>query len=190
MFFHKGSILLQAALLLSCFFVYSCENDQAEVDKLFRRKTAVEEAFQVESYLSQDAKVRAKLTAPYMKRSLADSPYIEFPKTLHVDFYNDSLIIESTLDARYAKQMEFEHKVLLRDSVVVINKLKGDTLRTSELWWDQNTEMFYTTKLVQIFQRNGYQEGREGLTAKQDFSEWWLRGSSGRRLVANDSVPF
>lgn len=190
MFFKTGSILLKAALLVSCFFVFACENDEAEVDKLFRRKAAVEEANQVESYLSQDSRVKARLTAPYMKRNLADSPYIEFPRTLHVDFFNDSLLVESTVDARYAKQMEFEHKVLLRDSVVVINKTKGDTLRTSELWWDQNTEMFYTTKLVQIFQRNGYQEGRNGLSAKQDFSEWWLRGSSGRRLVANDSVPF
>ncbi len=48
--------------------------------------------------MSENAKVKAKLTAPYMRRSEMDSPYVEFPNTLHVDFYNDSLKIESVMD--------------------------------------------------------------------------------------------
>ncbi len=79
-----------AAFFGSCFFITACENDPVVVDSFFVKKTAVEEAFTVESYLSQGAKVKAKLTAPYMKRYMADSPYVEFPKTLHVDFYDDS----------------------------------------------------------------------------------------------------
>jgi hypothetical protein len=116
------------------------------VDEQFKKKIAVEEALSVESYLSQEGKVKAKLVAPYMKRYMADPPYIEFPRSLHVDFFNDSIQLESTLDALYARHMESERKVLLKDSVVVINKLKGDTLRTSELWWDQNLQEFYTDK--------------------------------------------
>lgn len=180
---------MMAAFTGSCFFLGSCENDLGKVDDQFRKKTAVEEALQVESYLSQGGKVKAKLTAPYMKRYMADSPYVEFPKTLHVDFYNDSLQVESTLDARYARHIEFERKVLLRDSVVVINKIKGDTLRTSELWWDQNREEFYTDKPCNILQRTGYSYARYGLKAKQDFSEYWQFGSSGKREVPADGIP-
>jgi len=178
-----------AAFFGSCFFITACENDPVVVDSFFVKKTAVEEAFTVESYLSQGAKVKAKLTAPYMKRYMADSPYVEFPKTLHVDFYDDSTQVESTLDAMYARHFEFERKVLLRDSIVVINRKNGDTLRTSELWWDQNLERFYTSKLVRIYQKAGYQIGKNGMTAKQDFSEWWLLGSSGQRLVPESGVP-
>lgn len=166
----------------------ACENDIHEVDNQFRKKTAVEEAFGVQSYLSQKGLVKAKLTAPYMKRYMADSPYVEFPKTLHVDFFNDSTIIESTLDALYARHMEFERKVLLKDSVIVINKLKGDTLRTSELWWDQNKEEFYTDKIAYINQKTGYSIAKNGIRAKQDFSEWWMLSSSGMREVKDD-VP-
>ncbi|MFM9908936.1 MAG: LPS export ABC transporter periplasmic protein LptC [Chitinophagaceae bacterium] len=167
----------------------ACENDLGKVDDLYRKKTAVEEAIQIESYLSQEGKVKAKLTAPYMKRYMADSPYVEFPKTLHVDFYNDSLQIESTLDARYARQWEIDRKVLLRDSVVIINKIKGDTLRAPELWWDQNKQEFYTDKPCNILQRTGYTYAKYGLRAKQDFSEYWLFGSSGLREVPADGIP-
>jgi LPS export ABC transporter protein LptC len=180
---------ITAALAGSCFFMCACENDLAKVDDQFRKKTAVEEAIQVESYLSQEGKVKAKLTAPYMKRYMADSPYVEFPRTLHVDFYNDSILVESIMDARYARYMEFDRKVLLRDSVVVINKTKGDTLRTSELWWDQNLQEFYTDKPCNILQRNSYSYAKYGLRAKQDFSEYWQFGSSGKREVPKDGIP-
>ena len=177
-----------AAFLGSCIFLFACENDINEVNNQFTKKAAVEEAFKIESFLSQGGRVKARLISPYMKRYIADSPYLEFPKTLHVDFFGDSTtIIESTLDARYARQIEFERKVLLRDSVLVINKLNGDTLRTSELWWDQNKEEFYTTKVAYINQRSGYSVAKNGLTAKQDFSEWWQFSTSGQRLVS-DSI--
>ena len=85
-----------------------------------------------------------------MRRSEMDSPYVEFPNTLHVDFYNDSLQIESFMDARYGKWKEQDGKVYLRDSVVVMNILKGDTLYCKELWWDQKAEKFYTDKPVRF----------------------------------------
>lgn len=179
--------ILNAAFLGSCIFLFACENDINEVNSQFQKKAAIEEAFMVESYLSQNGKVKAKLVSPYMKRNV-DSSFYEFPKTLHVDFFADTTsIIESTLDARYARQMENQGKVLLRDSVVIINLLKGDTLRTSELWWDQNKQEFYTTKLAYINQRTGFSIAKNGLTAKQDFSEWWQYSTSGQRLVS-DSI--
>lgn len=165
--------------------VVSCENDQEKVDELFRKKTAVEEAFQVESYLSQSGKVNARLTAPYMRRYLVDSPYIEFSQTLHVDFFQDTNLVESTLDAKFARHYEFQRKAWIKDSVLVINKLKGDTLKTNELWWDQNTGEFITDKPVQIYQRTGFTFGKNGMRAKQDFSEWWILGSSGQRMFTD-----
>lgn len=182
-FIFKRYLVGIAAFSGSCFFLLACENDPKKVDELFRKKVAVEEAFGVEGYLSQEGKVRGKLTAPYMKRYLADSPYVEFNRSLHVDFYKDSTLIESTLDARYARQMEYERKILLRDSVVIINRLKGDTLRTTELWWDQNKQEFYTDKPCNINQRTGYSYARNGLWAKQDLSEWWQYSASGQREV-------
>ena len=61
--------------------------------------------------------------------------------------------------------------MFLRDSVVVINLAKGDTLKTDELWWDQNTQEFYTDKPVEIHQPDKTVYGK-GLRAAQDFS-WY-----------------
>jgi hypothetical protein len=185
MAFQAVKLPVSAYFLVYSLTLFSCENDPEQVDAMFRKKTAVEEAYQVESYLSQGGKVRARLTAPYMKRYVVDSPYIEFSKTLHVDFFQDSQLVESTLDALFARHMEFQRKAWIRDSVVVINKWKGDTLRTNELWWDQNAEEFYTDKPVWIYQRTGYTYGKNGMRAKQDFSEWWILASSGSRQVSD-----
>lgn len=177
-----------AALLISCFFIYSCENDIQEVNQFLKKQIGVEEAVDVNSYMSQDGLMKARLRSPYMLRYQADSPYVEFPRTLHVDFYNDSLDIESTLDAHYARYREYESKVFLKDSVVVINILKGDTLRTNELWWDQTTEEFYTDKPVRIYQRDKTIYGN-GLRAAQDFNSYDIYDITGTVLTSPGGLP-
>jgi LPS export ABC transporter protein LptC len=179
-----------AALLMGCFFVFtSCENDEKEVNNLFKKQVAVEEAKNVESYLSQSGTVKAKLTSPYMLRVQADSPYMEFPRTMHVDFYNDSTAIESTVDARYSKYVEFDHKVLLRDSVLVISIKNGDTLRTQELWWDQDKKEFFTDKPAHVYQRDKIIFAKNGLRAAQDLTSYTFYSSSGPMLVPSNGMP-
>jgi LPS export ABC transporter protein LptC len=181
---------LAAALLLGCFFVItSCENSQEEVDQLFKKKIAIEEGKNIESYLSQSGRVKAKLTAPYMLRYQADSPYIEFPHSLHVDFFDDSTKVESTVDAHYGKYVEFDHKVLLRDSVLVISLRNGDTLRTQELWWDQDKQQFYTTKPAHVFQRDKIIFAKNGLTASQNLTSYTFYEASGPMLVPQSGIP-
>jgi LPS export ABC transporter protein LptC len=162
----------------------ACENNEAEVDQLFKKEIGVEEGKQIESYFSQGGVVKAKLVSPYMQRYQTDSPYILFPKKLHVDFYDDSLIISSTLDALYAKYTEYDRKVLLLgqgDKVVVINLKNKDTLLTSKLLWDQDKQQFTTDDSVHIHQPDKVVNGK-GLQATQDFSSWTIFNSRGHAL--------
>jgi LPS export ABC transporter protein LptC len=165
---------------MGCFFMVSCENDAKAVDELFAQKTGVEEAENIIAYYSQNSFVKAKLTAPHMYRYLTDSPYVEFSRSLHVDFFKDSAIIESTLDAKYARYKEKDGLVLLKDSVVVINLLSMDTLKTSELWWDQNTEEFYTHRPVWVHQPGKQIYGANGIIASQNFDSYTFFGARGR----------
>lgn len=181
--------LFMAVAFAGCMLLGACENDQKEVDQLFRKKTGIEEANQIESYLSENAKIKARLTSPHMLRYLVDTPYYEFPHTLHVDFYDDSARIETKLDARYARYNENDKLVHMRDSVVVINMQKGDTLRTNELWWDQNKQEFYTNKPVTILQRDKKTFGQYGIRAAQDLSWWWVYSSSGQYIVPPEGIP-
>lgn len=172
-----------------CFFLYGCENNVKDIPNLKDKRTALDVAHNIQIYQSQGGKIKGKLTAPLMYIYQGDSIYSEFPQTLHVDFYNDSLIKESQLDARYGKYREWEGKVFLKDSVIVINVLKGDTLRCDELWWDRNTQKFYTNKPARYSQKDKFVNyGRNGLEAKQDLSDLVFYNNSGTLPVPKDSL--
>lgn len=157
-----------AAFCISCFFLWSCENDPKIINDLTKDVVSVEEAKLIESFISSEGKMKARLTAPVMIRaSRSDTQYVEFPKSLHVDFYNDSLVKETRLDSKYGKYYETFNKVYLRDSVVVIT-LKGDTLKSPDLWWDQNLGIFYTDKYAEYRSKDQQVQGHKGLQATQD----------------------
>lgn len=148
----------------------------------------VEEARNIESYLSQDGRLKAKLTAPLMLRVMADTLYIEFPETLHSDFYDDSGKVETWLDAKYGKYFENLNKVYLRDSVVVIN-VKGDTLRSPDLWWDQSARIFYTDSPATYFGVNRRIYGDKGLVATQDLNSITFKRPTGTVRVPESGFP-
>ena len=178
MVFNRYYFLYAAALLMSCCFVSGCENTQEEIDALTKTKVMQEEAIRIESYISQDGKMKARLTAPLMLRVMADTQYVEFPRSLHVDFYNDSTKIETFLDSKYGKYFEALNKVYLRDSVVVIT-LKGDTLRCHDLWWDQNKELFYTDSVATYRSPGNDITGGKGMEATQDLKTVRFKGPTG-----------
>lgn len=187
-FYYKN--ILKAALFTGCFFVTACENDIKEVQALGKKKINVEEAIDMVSYLSQGGVVKAKLTAPLMLRAQADTPYAEFPKSLHVDFYDSLTNVESQLFAKYGRYLETKGLVLLKDSVLVFN-VKGDTMWTNELWWDQNKGSFYTDKRVDIHKKNGDKiPAYGGMTATSDFKDIQFKNVlQGSMTVADTSLP-
>ncbi len=181
-------IYIKAALICGCFFLFACTNDYQEVQNIGKKITPVDEAINVESYLSQSGKVKAKLTSPLMTSTESnDSPKIEFPKTLHVDFYNDSIKIESRLFAKYGLFYQRKKLVFLRDSVIVFN-IKKDTLRCEELWWDQNKEIIYTNTDVHIRKPDESIDGT-GLIADQNFTKWTIYNAKGPINVADSMLP-
>jgi LPS export ABC transporter protein LptC len=160
-------VLRKIFIFLLSTAMLGCENDEAKVNAIFTKKLGVDEAINIESYMSQGGRMKAKLTAPKMLRYQDTSSRIELPNTLHVDFYDSSLNIENRLDAKSAMYYETRKYVFLKDDVKVYN-VKGDTLFCKELNWDQNQERFYTDKPVRIHTPDIIMYG-EGLSAPQDF---------------------
>ena len=163
---------IAVACLSSCFFMASCENDIDTVKSLGARVSGIDVGKDVAIYISNDGKLGAKLTAPLMNRYLVDSSkMIEFPLSIHVDFYKDSNQIESQLSAKYAKYKEAENIVFLKEDVIIFNTL-GDTLWCKEMYWDQNTGKFYTEKDVVVKQHNPLAKiYGKGLEANQNLTD-------------------
>jgi len=179
---------IAAALITSCCFLFSCENDQKQINALTRRVANPDEVIDIESYLSQSGKMKAKLKAPLMIRMQDDTLYVEFPQSLHVDFYNDLTQIETRLDSKYAKYYEGLGKVYLRDSVIVITT-KGDTLRSPDLWWDQNRQIFYTDNFAEYHGIGKNIYGGKGLVATQDLNSVIFNQPTGTVKVSDNGFP-
>lgn len=164
---------LSAAFFIGCFFVWGCENNVNDVKELSRKAPGIEEGKSIESYISQKGRITAKLTAPLLLRYQGDSMRkAEFPNTLHVDFFDTAMRVESQLFAKYGRYLQNESKVFLRDSVVIFNT-KGDTLYSNELYWDQSLGQFYTSTPVTLVQNYPYkQKGRyaNGFRSNQDLT--------------------
>lgn len=170
--FKTTFIQLSAAFILSCTFLLGCENSDEEIRDASKKSLGVEEAVKVNINYTLAGKIKAILQSPLMLRVQDTVPYVEFPKKIHVDFYNDSSVIESILDAKYAKYIENQSKILLKDSVRFIGLKNGDTLYCDELYWDRNRPVyqFYTDKPVRIRTKMQIINGT-GFETSQDFKD-------------------
>ena len=187
-----------ALLLLGAALFFAACSDKEKQTATHARQIVPEEALNIESLLSEpytdsthqlSAKVKGKLTAPYMLRyQRTDTPYAEFPRTLHVDFYDANMQVESQMDALYGKYFDNQGKVFLRDSVVVKNIQKGDTVHCKELWWDQRSEKFTTDKAVRIYTKDKILFGN-GMEADQNFRWYTITHLTGTVLTAGNNIP-
>lgn len=185
----KYCLRLVCLILAGCFFLTACENDINEVKALGDHGLNTEEATDVESYLSIGGKVKAKLNAPLMISSEKDTTSMSFPKSLHVVFYDDSTgLATSYVFAKYGIYYKALNKVMLKDSVIAYT-INGDTLTTSILWWDQNTQEIYSDQPSLLKQTNPYSKipGQNGFRAKQDFSEFVFNNTN-NGIMEQDSA--
>ena len=174
---------------ISTILLYACENTNKELKDLTSKSLGVEEAKNVDINYTLGGKAKAKLLSPLMLRVQDTAMYVEFPKKLHVDFYNDTAGVDSRLDALYGKYYETQSRVFLRDSVKIVNT-KGDTLYCNELWWDRARigNEFYTDKPVKIRTRTQILDGI-GMESAQDFKNWHIIHPVGFINVPSSQFP-
>ena len=174
---------------ISTILLYACENTNKELKDLTSKSLGVEEAKNVDINYTLGGKAKAKLLSPLMLRVQDTAMYVEFPKKLHVDFYNDTAGVDSRLDALYGKYYETQSRVYLRDSVKIINT-KGDTLYCNELWWDRakTGNEFYTDKPVKIRTKTQILDG-VGMESAQDFKNWHIIHPVGFINVPSSQFP-
>lgn len=167
----------------------SCKNDPKTILSLTSKSQMQEDrAEDVTILYSKRGKVEARLFAhEFVRNEFAKPPYTDLKKGLKVEFFDDSEKIESTLTARYARYYEKQGNVLIRDSIVVVNK-KGEQLNTEELVWNQNIGKFYTEKFVRISTPTQVTYG-DGLEANQDFTWYQIKNLKGMVQVNKSEVP-
>lgn len=180
----------QGLFLVVCFIcLNACTNDIKKLPPDTRPKDFENDrAIDVTFIRSEKGKTKAELhTTEFVKNDNANPPYVDMLKGLKVDFFNDSLKVESTLTARTARYYTKSGNIIVRDSVVVVNR-RGEKLQTEELIYNQSLERFYTEKFVRITIDNQITYG-EGMEANQDFTWFRIKKQRGTIPVSNADFP-
>lgn len=167
----------------------SCENDIEKVKLLSEHELApVETASVIRILYSDSAKVQVEIMAKELNRYETDNPYIEMPKGLQANFFDDSMHVKSKLTADYGIRYERDQKMEARKNVVVVNE-KGETLNTEHLIWDEKSEKLKSDEFVKITKKGEIIMGT-GFEANQDFSKYKIFNIKGTIPInQNDHAP-
>ena len=111
-------------LLVSILFLSSCGNSDAALNEYNSKSLGIEEIKNADINYTLGGKAKAKLLSPLMLRVQETNPYVEFPKTLHVDFYNETGQVDSRKIWPWNKRDIFCKKPAMK-KVVLINKTKN-----------------------------------------------------------------
>lgn len=146
-----------------------CENDMNAVAAFDTKKLGVEQAYNVETIVSQSATVKGVLTSKYMERYVSHPPHTDFPRGLQVIFYDTLGRKESILTANFGRLDEGNNDIFLRDSVVFISLTTAQRLDCKDLRFDSKTNLFITDRFCRISTPTDTIYGR-GFRATQDMS--------------------
>lgn len=154
--------------------LYGCNKPEAK--EIIEYKGPLREVEKMETYYSESDKVKIKMLADVVYEFKNGDR--EFPKGLHVEFYNEQGTLESTLKANHAFFFKEENKWRGRGKVEVKNVEKQEQLNTEELFWKPAEQKIFTESFVTIRQQSDVIYG-VGLDAKQDLSEYTILKPTG-----------
>ncbi|MFC2090441.1 LPS export ABC transporter periplasmic protein LptC [Bacteroidota bacterium] len=184
----KIQILNFGLFITVALILQACEND---IEKINLLNTTSEYpdvvAENIEVIYSDSAKVQVKMIAKeLLQYNMAEKPYSEFPKGMKVYFYDDSLQIDSEIQANYAIYYMEEKLWHATGNVVAQNYSTGERLDTEELYWDEVKEEIYSETYTRIVNENGTFYGQNGFISNQSMTDYTLIGSKGVVNIKDD----
>lgn len=173
--FHGIAFLL----IWSCSLIACKDNDIERIRVLEKEnELPVESGTNVVLYYSDSACLKAKVMAPVLLRyEYEERRESVMPKGITVYFFEKDGSTTSSLRSKYAIRDERMKKIIAKKDVLVIN-VKGDTLRSDELVWEENTGKIYTEKAVSVRTKGRIIFG-QGLETNAQFSPYTFHKVTG-----------
>lgn len=141
-----------AALFLIC-CIAGCGNDIEKV-KLFEPQTLPDNTIRnAKIRRSEQGKLQLLMSAPLVEQYSKPESKTEYSKGVFMRFFNGYKKPTATLRARYAVTNDSRNTMFVRDSVVIIDLQRGDTVYLQDLTWNRNEHRLFTEKPVR--QKNG-----------------------------------
>ncbi len=140
------------ALLLAC-LLSGCGND-IEKTKLFEPHTLPDNTIKnARIQRSEQGRLQLIMTAPLVEQYSVPEPKTEYRKGVDMQFYDGYQHPTGKLRARYAISYDKREMMQVRDSVVIIDLQRGDTIYLHNLTWNQLEHRVYSDTTVRT--KNG-----------------------------------
>ena len=132
----------------------------------------------VETLISDSGVTRYRIIAPiWLMYEEATVPRWRFPKSLHLERYDDFMRVESTVDCDSATYFSKDQIWRLDGNVRIISTM-GDKFLTNQLFWDQRLHKVYSDSFIHIEKPDRTLEGY-GFTANERMTEYKINRVSG-----------
>jgi LPS export ABC transporter protein LptC len=166
----------------------ACKNDIETINALTSEvKLPDVSAFNIEISYTDSGMLRGKIFAPeaYDYNQL-EEPYTEFPKGIKVYFYDAFGEQTSYIEANYAVFYKKKQLWEGEGQVLAENPREGKKLETEQIFWDQKAKSIYSEKFSTITTHSGVSYGENGFEAKEDLSQYRMKGYRGKINVRED----
>ena len=163
---HKVSYLMILSIIL--IGLIGCESNFKEIQKdNFTAFVPSGEAEDFNLKYTDSGKIKSILISPRMlSYSNADFPFTEFPEGIDVTLY-DNKAKKTFVKSDYAISYKDPDVIDLRGNVRISTE-NGQLMETSQLYFDQKNEWFYTQKKFKFTDAKGVSNG-EGIDFSKDF---------------------
>lgn len=171
-FLSKFILVSILGLFFSVFFS-SCKNDNIEKIQVLTAddNLPLEVGTNIILNYTDSGFVKAKVFAPTLERYNNETANQSIMKKgITAYFYNSNKKITSYIKSKYAIRDERARTMTVKHDVIVIN-VKGDTLRTESLIWNENTNKINTTEAVKITTPDEVIYG-DGLESNTEFTSY------------------
>lgn len=177
-------ILKNIAVFAGCaifFSVVSCEEDLTKIDKN-QNTNFPSQIINNANIIQRDSgfvKLRAKALL-IEKYEFVDSPYTVARKGIDIQFYDKKKPnVPGSIKAKYARIDEKKKFYEAKGNVRIVTN-EGQMFAMQSVFWDQMKKTIYTKDTVYVTDKDGSTLiGANGMTAKDDFSEYKFFNNSG-----------
>ena len=157
---------------------FSCENDLENIKLVTATDESPDQIINnVHTLYSDTGVVKFEIIATRMEVFTIPEKKTIFKNGFQVNFFKSKDSIEATLTADYAEMKESDNSLFARNKVIFTNFEKKQTLKTEELYWDQQTKRVHTDKAYEIFGEKTHIAGY-GMNANETFSDYETHGLS------------
>jgi len=163
------------------FSVISCEEDLTQINKN-KNTNFPSQIINNANIIQRDSGfVKLRASAPLIEKyEFIDSPYVVARRGIDIKFFDKKKPdVPGTIKAKYAKINEQKKFYEARGNVRIVTN-EGQMFAMQSVFWDQRKKEIYTKDTVYVTDKDGSTlVGANGMTAKDDFSEYTFFNNSG-----------